>query len=534
MFAIPSLPKGLFSKKNAPLFTGILRGVERECLRITPDGELAQTPHPIGLGSALAHPQITTDFSEALLEFITPPTHQVDDLFDHLEAIHKYAVTQIGDEMLWPMSMPCSLGADDDIPVARYGASNNGQMKTIYRVGLGHRYGRSMQTVAGIHYNFSLPNAFWAYLSRQQNRLDDLQAFKDESYFSLIRNFRRHYWLLVYLFGASPALCKSFVAGKQHSLEEMEDGHTLSLPYATSLRMGDLGYQSRVQESLYVCYNTTQDYMQTLCCAITRPHPDYEKIGLKDANGQYRQLNTSILQIENEFYSSIRPKRTAKPGETALAALRNRGVEYIEVRCLDVNPESPFGITREQVHFLDVFLLYCALAPSAASTPEESAMILRNQKRVVNYGRQPNVTLESAEHGTVDMATWGADLLASMAPIAQLLDAAFSGESHHQALTAQMEKLNNSALTPSAKILEALKQKKISYADYSFNTAALHDQTLRTEPLPQDIFKRMADMSEESLAEQREIEASSTLPFDEFISAYYRQYVNCGSAARDA
>ncbi len=530
MFAIEDFPHALFDKKNATLLSGILRGVEREALRVEyRSGAMSQKPHPIGLGSALAHPQITTDFSESLLEFITPPTHQVDDLFAHLEAIHKFAVSQLDGEMLWATSMPCILGDDASIPVARYGSSNNGLMKTTYRIGLGHRYGRAMQTVAGVHYNFSLPNAFWAFLLREQNRLDDLQNFKNDYYFRLIRNFRRHYWLLIYLFGASPALCKSFVDGKPHGLDTMNDGHSLYLPHATSLRMGDLGYQSQVQESLYVCYDSVRSYMKSLCCAITMPHPTYEAIGLKDAHGNFKQLNTSILQIENEFYSAIRPKRTARPGETALAALQDRGVEYIEVRCLDVNPASPLGFTPEQVYFLDTFLLYCALKDSPNTNPDEAKLILNNQKAVVNRGREPNLRLQSYQHGELSAQSWANNLLDSMQQAAELLDASQGGEKHQSALDAQRSKVLDSRLTPSAQVLETLQHQQQSFAQYALQLAQQHDQNLRQTHLDEHAFNRMLEMSDESLAEQKAKEENSSGRFDDFVADYYKQYQNCSS-----
>lgn len=521
------LPKALLSKRNTSLLAGILRGVERESLRVDSNGALAQTPHPTGLGSALTHPQITTDFSEALLEFITPPTHQIDDLFIHLEAVQKFAVSQLSDEMLWATSMPCMLGDEDRIPVAQYGSSNNGRMKTIYRLGLGHRYGRSMQTVAGIHYNFSLPNAFWALLSREKNSMFDLQKFKDESYFKLIRNFRRHYWLLIYLFGASPAMCKSFVANKAHKLQEMSDGHTLYLPHATSLRMGDLGYQSSVQESLYVCYNDKDSYIKTLCCAITKAHPPYETIGLHDSSGDYQQLNTSILQIENEFYSAIRPKRTSHPGETALKALQNRGVEYIEVRCVDVDPFAPLGITREQVHFLDTFLIYCALQDSPDSSTCESEMILRNQKRVVNSGRQPGLELETENAGMMSTREWGLNLIDNMQTVAELLDSCQHTDAHQCSLEIQKNKILDSDQTPSAQILATLNNEKMSFADYALTLAKQHDANQRENTLNEKNTERMMQMAEESLAEQSALEEASTEPFDSFIKDYYKQYSKC-------
>ena len=225
-------------------FAGILRGLEKESLRVLPDGTLAQTDHPLALGSALKHPHITTDYSEALLEFITEPFRSIADLLQQLEDVHRFTYQQLDQqgERLWPASMPCSLGTDEQIPVARYGSSNSGTMKTIYRIGLGHRYGRSMQTIAGIHYNFSLPNEFWLALQQEEGNQLSLQDYKTQRYFALIRNFRRYFWLLIYLFGASPAVCSSFVKGRPHQLHAFdEQAKSLYMPYATSLRMGDLG-----------------------------------------------------------------------------------------------------------------------------------------------------------------------------------------------------------------------------------------------------------------------------------------------------
>ena len=325
MFELPQFPDELGRSENTSLLTGIVRGIEREALRIAQDGSFSKRPHPESLGSALTHPQITTDFSEALLEFITPPTHCVDELFNHLQHIHSFVLSQLDDELLWTSSMPCILPQEDEIEVARYGNSNNGQMKTIYRVGLGHRYGRAMQTVAGIHYNFSLPLAFWAHFHTKENSIQSLDEYRNSRYLGVIRNFRRHYWLLILLFGASPAMCSSFVGQRKHNLDVFPGGKALYQPYATSLRMGDLGYQSTAQESLYVCYNAVQSYISTLSKAILEPHAEYAQQGIKDSDGNYRQLSDGLLQIENEFYSSIRPKRSAKPGETALTALSKRG-----------------------------------------------------------------------------------------------------------------------------------------------------------------------------------------------------------------
>src|SRR5271170_2341631 len=353
---------------------GLRRGIEKESLRVRPDGTLSTTPHPAALGSALRHPHVTTDFSESQLELITGVHTSAESCLKELTEIHQVVYRAIGDELLWCASMPCRLPPDDAIPIGRYGTSNIGRAKTVYRTGLAHRYGRRMQTISGIHYNFSLSD-----------------ARSNDEYFALIRNFRRHSWLLLYLFGASPAVCSTFVAGRTHELQRLSND-TLYLPYATSLRMGRLGYQSDAQSSLAVSYNDLKSYAASLETALTKPYPAYEAIGIREGD-EYRQLATSLLQIENEFYGTIRPKRVIRPGERPLHALRDRGVEYVEVRLMDLDPFVPIAITAATVRFLDLFLLHCLLCDSPPDTPEELADIVSNKQRVASRGREPRLTL---------------------------------------------------------------------------------------------------------------------------------------------
>ncbi len=425
------------------------RGIEKESLRIQPDGQLAQTPHPTTLGAALTHPYITTDFSEALLEFITPVSTSIDDSLKFLERIHRYVYSQLQGELLWVASMPCILGEDEQIPVAQFGHSNIGKMKEVYRIGLGHRYGRVMQTIAGIHYNFSIPDEIWIGLQQRENNQESFQDYKTRGYFSLIRNFRRFSWLLIYLFGASPSLCKSFLSDKQHPLEELDE-HSLYLPYATSLRMGDLGYQSKAQDSLKVSYNDLGSYSEILDRAMNQPYPAYADIGVQQA-GQYRQLNDSLLQIENEFYSSVRPKRVTQSGEKPLHALRQRGVEYVELRCIDINPFTPVGIDAEQIRFIDTFLLYCLLADSPLSCDKELDCIQENQDRVVNRGRDPKLKLKTL-NGEQSLAIAAQPLMQALEPIAEIMDSLNQGSFYRQAVSHQIEKIEDPEKTPSARV----------------------------------------------------------------------------------
>ena len=523
------IPAGLFDGENSPLLTGILRGVEKESLRVTPAGCLALTGHPPGLGSALTHPQITTDFSEALLEFITPPSHRIGTLLEQLKTLHQYTYRHIGEELLWGHSMPCMIGTGADIPVALYGTTNRGKMKTIYRVGLGHRYGRVMQTVAGVHFNFSLPGSFWAFMHQHEGSVEELDEYTTRRYFDLIRNFRRHYWLLIYLFGASPALCRSFVKGREHNLQQLDDDeHTLHLPYATSLRMGDLGYQSKAQEKLYVCYNSLDSYVRTLGRAIATPYEPYQQIGIQDTHGEFQQLNAGLLQIENEFYSAIRPKRTAQKGETALTALCRRGVEYIEVRCLDIDPFSPTGVSAAQIRFLDTFLLFCALQPSPLCGQEEFRRILLNQKTVVTEGRRPGVALTTPQGEFLPLQAWAEQLFGALQPLAELLDRAHgSGTQYQEAWGVQQEKILHPDLTPSARVLRELREQKLTFHQWAKQRTMAHKAFFLDQTLSTKMEKRYSDMAEESLALQTEEEKQAQLPFAEYLKAYYEQYRAC-------
>ena len=483
------------------VLTGLRRGIEKESLRVRPDGTLATTPHPARLGSALTHPCVTTDFSESQLELITGVHGSADACLNELTEIHQTVYRAIGDELLWCASMPCRLPADDAIPIGHYGTSNVGRAKSVYRMGLSHRYGRRMQMISGIHYNFSLP-----------------EPLSNEAYFALIRNFRRHSWLLLYLFGASPAVCASFVADRAHELERLSED-TFYLPYATSLRMGRLGYQSDAQSSLAVSYNNLESYAASLQEALTKPYPAYEAIGIRDGD-DYRQLATSLLQIENEFYGTIRPKRVIRPGERALHALRDRGVEYVEVRLMDLDPFYAVGITAGTMRFLDMFLLHCLLRESPPDTPQELAAIVDNTQRVAARGREPGLRLvrESEE---VTLVEWGGEILAECAPIAAALDAANGGTAHREALASAVAALDDPAATPSARVLEAMaRDHGNSYVRFVLAQSLAHRDAILELPFPAEIAERFARLADESVTEQRRIEAADTLPFEAYRQLY--------------
>jgi glutamate--cysteine ligase len=482
---------------------GIRRGIEKESLRTTPEGSLAMTPHPQPLGSALTHPHITTDYSEAQLELITGVHATPENCLEELLQIHQYTYRALGDEMLWVSSMPCNLPADENIPIARYGSSNVGRAKSVYRMGLAHRYGRRMQTISGIHYNWSLPE------------------LTNEQYFALIRNFRRHAFLLLYLFGASPTVCSCFVAGRQHSLQPLGSG-SFYMPHGTSLRMGRLGYQSEAQASLAVSYNGLDGYAASLQEALTKPYPAYEAVGIVNPGGEYNQLATSLLQIENEFYGTIRPKRVIRPGERPLHALRERGVEYVEVRLLDLNPFVPIGITAPTLRFLDIFLLHSLLSESPPDTPLEIAALARNQHKTAAFGREPGLVLERGE-GEVPLTEWGAELMHSFAPVAAALDAVHRTTDYSDSLRAARALLSGPELLPSARVLAVMKQDfDNSFVGFTRAQSQQAKAKLLALPFSGAQQERFAALSQKSVQDQKAIEAADSMSFE----VYRQQYMS--------
>jgi len=508
-----------------PLLCRIQRGIEKEGLRTNNKGHLALTPHPAALGSALTNTWLTTDFSESLLEFITPVFESVDETLGYLNDIHALAYQQLNDEIIWGASMPCILPADNDIPLAQYGTSNIATMKTVYRNGLGLRYGRAMQTVAGIHYNFSLPEAFWRRSFEQEKcqgttQHSHLQHYIDERYFDLIRNFRRNYWLLIYLFGAAPCVDESFVQGRENTLDTLNT-NDLFQPMATSLRMGDLGYQSSAQQSLFVCYNTLENYIETLSCALSTPYANYETLGVK-SNNEYQQLSSSLLQIENEFYSAIRPKRVAQSGETPLRALKERGIEYIEVRCLDINPFLATGIDAETIHFLDAFLLHCLLDDSPQCDQEEFHLISKNQARIVHHGRDPNIHVFCGKN-EVPMRDCANNLIGNIEKISQQLDTAHQTTCYTESINVQRKKISDSSLTPAAKVLATMQENNESHIDFALRMSKAHAQQHKSHIVEPQQQQNLLTITEQSIASQQEIEQQDSINFDDFLAHYFEQ-----------
>jgi len=500
------------------ILQGGRKGVEKESLRVLPHGRLAATPHPPLLGSALTSEHITTDYSEALIELVTPAFTHSWELLQYLLDLHQFVYRHLGDELLWATSMPCAIERDEDIPLAQYGSSHVGRMKTVYRNGLGLRYGRMMQAISGVHFNYSFPLPFWEAYAATRGAREHGAQFISACYFDLLRNYRRHGWLVLYLFGVSPVVCKSFLRGRELQLADFGHG-TAYEPYATSLRMSDVGYRNRNQAGLAVSVNSLEEYVRDLQRAISTPHPPYEALGVK-VNGEYRQLNANILQIENEYYSFIRPKRVARSGERPTKALRRAGVEYVEVRALDVSAFDPVGVNQNKLRFLEAFLALCLLKDSAPIADSEQAALDENHLSVARRGREPGLVLWRAGYG-VPLREWARELLDSMTGICEILDRGDAARPYSHALAVQVAKVEDVALTPSARLMAELAGGE-SFFDLALRMSAAHKAYfLELYPPNDERLREFAHEAHESIAAQRAIEASDRGTFEEYLNRYF-------------
>jgi len=514
---------GLVNSRERGVLRGGLKGVEKESLRVTPEGRLAQTAHPRDLGSALTNEIITTDYSESLIELVTPTFSESWELLQFLCDLHQFVYRHIGDELLWATSMPGYLSGDAGIPIARYGSSNIGRMKEVYREGLGHRYGRMMQAISGVHFNYSFPEKFWPVLAEVLEQRDAGRDFISDRYFALLRNYRRYGWLVLYLFGNSPVLCASFLRGRAHTLKQLTPG-TLYEPYATSLRMSDLGYRNKNQAGVNISVNSLTEYIRDLSRAITIPNAEYERIGIKvdgPSGVEYRQLNANLLQIENEYYSFIRPKRVIHSGERPTQALARAGVQYVEVRALDVSAFDPVGVNQSKLRFVEAFLALCVLKDSAPIDAADEAVLDGNHVLVAHRGREPGLKL-SDDGRQRGLTSWALELLDEMRGICELLDEGQRDRPYITALDVQTAKVRDVSLTPAARTLRELEQRGESFDEFALYMSKMHKAYfLDLYPPNEQRLTEFRKEADASLERQAAIERADKVSFDTYLARYF-------------
>lgn len=505
--------------EDPKILDGVLRGVERECLRMTPDGYLAETKHPRALGSPLTNSYITTDFSEAMLELVTPPLPCIDSVLAWLSDIHQFVYRNIGDELLWPASMPCILRGEEAVPVAKFGKSNKAKFKEVYRIGLKNRYGSLMQSIAGIHYNVSLPDELWKKWAKWKGLEKPLKDVKSIGYFHIIRNFLRLSWIIPYLFGASPALCKTYIKGKKDHGLEAWDSDTAFLPYATSLRMSDIGYQNIAQHKLNVSFDDVESYVDGLLEATQIEEPTFAEIGLIE-DGEYKQLNTSILQIENEFYCSIRPKRISRSEERPAVALARHGVEYLEVRSLDVDPFEPTGVGRDQLLFIEGLLIHCLIDESPPFTEACRREMTANMRSIIYEGRRPGLTL-TKEGQEISLHEWADEIFSGMERFCPLMDDCCGSSGYCRGLRRQRERVHHPALTPSAQVLDLMKARGHSFFHIAMRQTVDFERFFKSRQASVERMTTIVAEAASSLVAQEAIERKERGSFEMYLEDYF-------------
>ncbi|MGH8501022.1 MAG: glutamate--cysteine ligase [Gammaproteobacteria bacterium] len=512
----------LFNSGQQGLLAGGKIGLEKECLRVTPQGNIAQTPHPPALGAALTHPYITTDYSEALTELITPPLTDVRECLEFLRDAQKFVYANLRDELLWSTSMPCVVAGETSIPIAYYGESNIGTMKSVYRRGLGHRYSRVMQVIAGAHFNYSLRAAFWPQFQEHERDRRPLAELISDTYMGMTRNLQRFGWLIPYLFGASPAVCKSFMGGQPCPMPEF-DVNTYYEPFGTSLRMSDIGYQNTKEAEcgIKASYDNLDAYVASLARATETPCAAYEQIGVV-VDGEYRQLNANVLQIEAEYYSSVRPRQVLHGNEKPSLALKQRGIAYVELRSLDINAFDPLGLSEQQLRFLETFMLFCLLHESPRIDCREAREIDNNQGAAARRGRDPGLELR-CNGEALALPVWAGELLEAMSGIAEALDADYPEQPYRNALAAAREAVQDPERTPSARMLAEMRASGEGFFHYAMRKSLEHKDYFDALALREERSHLFEAAAQASVHKQREIEAADTVPFDEYLRWYFAQ-----------
>lgn len=464
---------------------GGLWGLEKEAHRVLQTGELALTDHPEAFGNKLHHPTITVDFAESQLELVTPPHPSIRDVYNELHAIYDEAEQAIGEERLWPLSMPPILPEEERIPIARFDRSEQGRLQEIYRKSLALRYGIKMQMISGLHYNYSfspaLIDALFERWGDERGGGKDRRTFTDAIYFKFARNFLRYRWLLIYLFGASPAADPTY-----HSVicDELRwigkcfpdccDAIHHYEKYAVSLRVSRFGYSERAGITSRVSYNDMAGYVRDLETLLTTTNPRYEQIGLYQ-NGEQVQLNTNLLQTESEFYSSIRLKRRPAPGESTLEAIKNRGIDYAEIRLLDLNPYERVGIGYDAMHFLHLFMLYCLLEDSPPFTDEEYERTQDNHHLVSLYGRKPELRLYSYKReGKIRLTDWAENVFKQLEQLAAVMSEADGNAIWKEAVAAEWAKVCDPDLLPAAKMMREMAENGETPTEFGLRMIARH------------------------------------------------------------
>ncbi len=448
---------------NPEKFVGASFGLEKENLRIKEDGTLDLSPHPVR-GDDPYRDQIIRDFSESQVEFVTQPHKSVLAAFEELKKLQDHFLGNY-DVQLWPLSMPCYVKDEDEVPIASYDDSEEGRKARLYREGLADKHGKKMQLISGIHYNFSFGEEALKRLREPFYRLGKLneQTLTNNLYFRVARNMIRYQWFLTYLFGASPSVDSTYksevvnqLKGIEHLCKKCQNAHTYYEDYATSLRMSRYGYHSQQQEGMYISYDNLEAYID----------------GLEDG------IKHGVLQKESEYYAPIRFKQPKGNHTSLLRNLEQYGVGYIELRCFDLNPFTPYNMTLEQLYFTHIFILYMAMLDSPNISCEEMDQIYRNNQKVSIHGRKPSQKISYLNQ------EWSIDTLChkvseDMTEIAEALDKGSKSMVYTSSLKAVTKNLSEQGGILSERMMNELLQENMTYIEQGLKYSKEKERYIR-------------------------------------------------------
>ena len=400
-----------------------LFGIEWEALRVKRDGKLSLTPHPEVFGDKLKNPVVTTDFSESQIEIITPTFNTIDEAFNTFSILSDIVNFSLpDDEYLWFQSLPCILPYWDKIPIAQY--SENGKASQKYREDLAKKYGVKKQMISGVHFNFSFSDEFLEKLRKLTHENLSIKEFKNIVYLKIARNYIRYCWLIIYLTGCSIAAHKSFSNECIHLMDGYDNRGSYYSTKGPSYRNSSCGYKNL--KNLFPSYDSVDEFT----CDVQE------------------FIDRGDLSEAKELYTQIRLK--PKRPEDMLNSLRKDGIEYVEIRSLDINPFYKSGLVKHDMKFLHLFLIYMLLKQEP-DYPDWQMEAKINEEKAAEMAYVDSMRL--LRNGSeVTLKSWAADIINEMYGMCEVL-----GINEQQTLELILLRIKDSNLTYGKRLLQLIK-----------------------------------------------------------------------------
>ena len=431
-------------KLSEYLFDGNF-GIERENIRVNKEGAIAETKHPEAFGEKLANPYITVDFAESQIELITPIFGSIPEVHSFLENLHDIVSLELKEEYLWPQSTPPDITNEDHISVADFEDGDAGKNAAEYRKHLVDTYGKVKQVLSGIHFNFSFDDNFLKKLYSESGKTDSIsyKDFKNNIYMRVAQNYTRFRWLIIYLLGASPSIHKTYTEGDKDKLKKLNDNYYMK--NGVSFRQSDLGYKNI--KDFFVPFDSLDCYLKTIDSLIT----------------------DGSISGAREYYSPIRLK--AKDNKNLLESLRKDGIEYLEIRTIDLNPYCKTGIDIRDIYFLHAFLIFCLLRKCKSNeeclfTVTDNSDANFNQELIATKGQDKNLSMKD-KNSTKDAKEWAIEILNELQEILCHLEC--NNSKYAEAIDFELDKILDGSKSYSKMLIEDIK--KDSFIGFHLNKA---------------------------------------------------------------